>query len=76
MRDEAAAKLSANVRLAADLAEATQRSEGLETRLAAAESLLDAGTVRVSELQVRTPSPGTNVVWMATTHLKSCMVDD
>ena len=76
MQDEASAKLSANERLAADFAEALQHSEGLETRLAAAESLLDAGTVRVSELQVRTPGPGTNVVWMATTPLESCMVDD
>jgi len=57
MQDEASAKLSANERLAADFAEATQYSEGLETRLAAAESLLDAGTVRVSELQVCTPWP-------------------
>jgi len=75
MRDEASAKVSANERLAADFAEATQRSEGLETRLAAAESLLDAGNLRVSELQVPTPGPVASLDWMPTTQWNVCIVD-
>ncbi|KAJ1494393.1 hypothetical protein T484DRAFT_1765822 [Baffinella frigidus] len=46
LRDEAYAKVSSNERIAADSAEAKQRSEGLETRLAASESQLEAETLR------------------------------